>query len=30
MVSCKEDERSVFVSGILKNKDKYLFLFKNP
>lgn len=25
MVSSKEDERSLFVSGIVKNKDKYLF-----
>ena len=30
MVSSKEDERSLFVSGIVKNKDKYLFLVKNP
>ena len=30
MVSSKEDERSLFVSGIEKNKDKYLFLVKNP
>lgn len=29
MVSSKEDERSLFVSGIVKNKDKYLFLVKN-
>ena len=30
MVSSKEDERSLFVSGIVKNKDKYLYLVKNP
>ena len=30
MVSSKEDERSLFVSGIVKNNDKYLFLVKNP
>ena len=30
MGSSKEDERSLFVSGIVKNKDKYLFLVKNP
>lgn len=30
MVSSKEDERSLFVSGIVKNKDKYLFLVKKP
>lgn len=30
MVSSKEDERSLFVSGIVKNKDKYLFLVKTP
>lgn len=30
MVSSKEDERSLFVFGIVKNKDKYLFLVKNP
>lgn len=30
MVSSKEDERSLFVSGIVKNKDEYLFLVKNP